>query len=35
VLATIDAVKRAGRNEKLTPEILDRIADELLRETLL
>ncbi len=33
VLATIDAIKRAGRHEKLTPEILDRIADELLRET--
>ena len=33
VRATIDAVKRAGRNDELTPEILDRIADELLRET--
>src|SRR3546814_9654763 len=32
VLATIDAVKRAGRYEKLTPEILDRIADELRSE---
>lgn len=31
ILATIDAIKRAGRHEQLTPQLLDRVADELLQ----
>lgn len=33
ILATIDAIKRAGRHEQLTPQLLDRVADELLQTT--
>jgi hypothetical protein len=31
ILATIDAIKHAGRHEQLTPQLLDRVADELLQ----